>query len=270
VDAPLELEEGPRDRMLAFTYWERALRDGRPEERLNRAQNPPDWPVRRVTNALTRSLEDARFDVRLAAMASLERMGAVGQPAICGALTSSELDTRLSAADALARMGDQNALEPLNAALYRCYVGKSPMWQSALGLLVWGMIGLVAFGVIGKMALSITLLLPLQILLWAWNRRSKGKEIRAMAAALGQIGERHPQVSLGATTSELRAASRDLLFQDRETRRQCRETATRIQAALRQRREFPIPSQVPAPEMAGLPRPAESAVSASGLPRVRP
>lgn len=69
---------------------------------------------------------------------------------------------------------------------------------------------------------------------------------------------------------ELGAASRDLLFQDRETRRQCRETATRIQAALRQRREFPIPSHVPAPEATVLPRPAESAVSGSALPRVTP
>lgn len=74
-------------------------------------------------------------------------------------------------------------MEPLNAALYRCYVGKSPIWQWLLSLMVWFRIALVAFTIVGERAFSIFLLFPLQVLGWAGNRRSKGNEIRALAAA---------------------------------------------------------------------------------------
>jgi HEAT repeat protein len=91
---------------------------------------------------------------------------------LCGALASGKTDIRMAAAAALGRTGDARALEPLNAALLRCYVGQSPARWLIQTLLVVGIVvvGMATFGNAGPLdlaRLAVAVAIPLLTIFWS-------------------------------------------------------------------------------------------------------
>lgn len=270
---PAQSPEEFRETNRRFTEWERRLRCGSPDVRLEAAREPPPEPRPLVIEALGRSLAaDEDPELSRSVLEALERFGESATPALVIGLRSRERPIRRAAAAALERVGDGRALAELQRAFDRCYDRGSPRSQLAWGLL------LLAAGCF-QFAFALEDMKLMQgvtgtcLLVWATLRvlahRSIGKDLRPFASAMAAVTERTMDGRRLPPVSSLLTASRDSVHHDRATRRACADAARRVNRAAERLRSLPVASEAPSPALEELPLPATGRLQAgSDLPRV--
>lgn len=258
----------------ALSEWEKTLRGGFRPDRRAAALDSPHQPHGAVPGALTRALEDDEVEVRLGAVASMEKLGTAAVPALIVVLSNRHPEVRLAAAAALGRLGDLQARAPLETALERCLRGGRALTIALAGaLFAIALLAGVQFWLGDRTSLRLPLLVPqlmvpLSFLLIAGEHRAKARETRALTDALAALAEGTPAAELEATAARLRAASRDPIGYDRATRRACREAASTLELQAERKRSLPLAAGQ-AGSATNLPLPAHpGGAAAAELPRV--
>ncbi len=190
--------------------------------------------------------------------------GPEGVETLCLALRDSSNRVRLAAAQKLVLGGDRRAIEPLVQALQATYATRWPQLQmslSALFLLVVvagaAAVGFLTIrldgwllGTFYALALLLTLSRP-----HCDAVRERSDLRAAIAHALTQITEREPSAAAAQAVGDLRAFSRDVIEQDRASRRVCALAADRIDVATADVRLLPVPTEQKQNFPDGLPLP---------------
>ena len=180
--------------------------------------------------------------------------------ALSAALRDRDAEVRIAAAEALGRVGDRGAIQPLAEALRACFVRRSAAFSllvgilAAMGAVVWGV------AIIASLFLSDGVVLhALDVLLAPYqffaDRRKQGRVAEAIAGALHQIAERHPAPELVGVVQDLRVAALDTVSHSRTTREASRAAARRIEELTEQIRRLPLAGTAPVPEVSTLPIP---------------
>lgn len=194
------------------------------------------------------------------------------------ALESPQVEVRRAAAQALGDLGDTRAVQPLLAALRRCFRGGNARYQRYLGVaavavlvvlalgLVTGVVALKAFGAIGGMVnLGAAIVRG-----YLKRSRANSPVVQAITGALARIAEQNPTPELSTAVADLQAVAADAVHQDRQTRATSREAAEKIEALTERIKNLPLIAAPPERGTADLPLPAQPAEpTAEELPRVR-
>jgi HEAT repeat protein len=213
---------------------------------------------------LSQQLSEADPARRAEAVLRLRECGPDAVEPLCRALHDSDADVRVAAVEALGVLGDERALEPLAAALRRCFMGHSARRHVVFGVvvalvvgatavgLIWGILALKVFGAVGVMSNSVVQLVARSL----ERRRAHSRICPAITEALERIATRHPSPRLRAVLPELRTLALDVVQQDRVARKASRDTARRIDELTASLKDLPLASAPPSGTPESLPRPA--------------
>lgn len=198
--------------------------------------------------------------------------------ALVAALESPQVHVRRAAAEALGELGDTRAVQPLLAALRRCFRHGNARYQRYIGVaavaalvilalgLVTGVLAFQAFGVIGGLVNLVASIVR------GYLKRSRANSpvVRAITGALARIAEQNPTPELSTAVADLEAVAADAVHQDRQTRTVSREAAEKIEALTERIKNLPLIAAPPETGTADLPLPAQAAEPRTEeLPRVR-
>lgn len=202
--------------------------------------------------------------VRLSSISSVQEADRDAIEPLLQALQDPEMDVRIAAAEALGRVGDARAIQPLVAALRATFGGKSGREFRTAGILL--IVGVVVVYIAVQMGLGaagigsagaamsggISFIFNAMVL----RRKAQSRMSRAITEALGRIAERDPAPELHALVPDLRAIAADSLQQEKEARAASREAASRIEAVTAKLKDLPLPTSGSASGPEALPRPA--------------
>ena len=192
---------------------------------------------------------------------------------LCGRLLDPNERLRIAAAQALAFVGDERAIEPLAVAIRRCFVGGSRRRQFWLGFgAVVGVIILLPIAAsfcghgdwIGTPLEYGYLVIPIGAA-WAWKRRVTRNSLRWFSRALTAIAERRPSPVLRGVVPDLKALGTDYL-QAPETWLAAQWAVERIEELTASNRTLPVAVTARIADGESLPRPAAGV--AKGDPRL--
>lgn len=216
---------------------------------------------------LRRALVDTHTQVRMAAVASLSEVGALGdQEALLELLKSDYSDVREYAVQALGELGDARALSALMGVYARCFTGRSARRQRLwvllpviyyaflIGLAVWEW---------GSGHLKIQDL-AFSLLLFLTNRstwRSSGEDWQVILKAILQVAERNPSPEVHQLLPDLKAIAADRMLNHPDAREAARAAAERIETLTAGVHDLPLPAVAPSAACATLPVPMANAPS---------
>lgn len=202
---------------------------------------------------------------RLRAIPLLEAQCEAASPTLLLLLKDRDAAVRLAAAEALGRVGDLDAVQPLVEALVGPHTGGKGRWHTWLGLLshlaVWP---LAMALVMGPLPLQIAAGLGIAYFMLGpishFTRRDEHKAFAdAVSQALVGIAKRHPSGELAAVVPELRQSAGDRVMQSDDARAATKRAANYLERQAKELLTTPITAEAPEVEPAAvLPRPADS------------
>lgn len=202
---------------------------------------------------------------RLRAIPLLEAQGPEASNSLINLLQDRDAAVRLSAAQALGRIGDLAAVHPLVEALVGPHTGGKGPWHSWLGVLSYLSLWPLAFAaVMGPLALQIVAGLGIAYFLIGpiahFTHRSEHQAFAdAVSQALLAIARRHPSGALAVVVPELRQSAGDRIMQSDEARAASKRAAGYLEDLAKDLRDTPIAAEAPETASAALlPRPSES------------
>lgn len=219
-----------------FRAWLDRLERGTPLERMEAARSGFEECPERGLEPLTAALNDPLLEVRLPAISSLARLGAVSTEALVSALDNKCLRTRMAAAEALGQVGDRRAVEPLSRYL-QDRISRSPFkqrWLINLGHFVIpsAFLSIIAFsGVKGSMLIGVGISMFMGTLLDVCTRQSRSRQIRCYANAIRRVAEREAVEDARDLIPTLAAVATDVVMQNGAARRACQEAAAALQGS---------------------------------------